>query len=73
MDFRIAFLCDFLKDEGQIQRRHGDIQNIQRMLLFFKVRISLVWHQFELEQGKVTGQRLAVACLVNILDSLTGS
>ena len=73
MDFRIAFLSEYSKDEAQIQGRYGDIPNRSDAGVFTcKVRISLVWHQFQLGQDKVTGQGLGVACLVNFLDSLTG-
>ena len=49
---------------------YGDIPN-QSDAGVFKVRISLVWHQFQLELDKVNGRRLGAACLVNFLDSLT--
>ena len=71
MDFRIAFLGEFSKDEAQIRRRYWDIPSRSDAGVF-KVKISLVWCQFPLEQDKVTGQWLGVACLVNFLDSLTG-
>ena len=71
MDFRIAFLSEFSKDEAQIRRRYGDILNRPNAGVF-KVRISLVWRQSQLEQTEVTGRRPGVACLVNFPDSLTG-
>ena len=37
----------------------------------FQVRISLVWHQFQLEQDKITSRRVGAAYLNNFLDSLT--
>ena len=70
MDFRMAYPGEFLEDEAQIWRRYGDIAN-QLDAGVFKVRISLVWHQFQLEQDEVTGQQFGAACLVNFLDSLT--
>ena len=57
--------------EVKIQRRYGDIPNRSDAGVF-KVRISVVWRQFPLEQDEVTGRRLGAACLVNFLDSLTG-
>ena len=71
MDFRIAFFSEFSKDEAQIRQWYGFIPNRSDAGVF-KVRISMVWHQFPPEQDKVTGQQLGVACLVNFLDSLTG-
>ena len=71
MDFRIAFLCEFLKDEAQIRWRYGDIPN-RLDAGVFKVRLSLVWPQFQLEQDEVTSRQLGVACLVNFLHPLTG-
>ena len=58
-------------------RSHAD-HSLSVLLLLsicsvFKARISLVWRQFPLEQDEVTGRRVGVACLVNFLDSPTGS
>ena len=44
----IAFLGEFSKDEAQIRRRYGDIPNRSDAGVF-KVRISLVWRQFQLK------------------------
>ena len=71
VDFRIAFLGEFAKEDAQIWQRYGDIPN-QSEAGVFKVRISLVWHQFQLEQYKVTSRRLGIASLVNFLDSQSG-
>ena len=65
------FFSEFSKDEAQIRKRYRFIPNRSDAGVF-KVRISMVWRQFPLEQDKVTGQQLGVACLVNFLDSLTG-
>ena len=70
MDFRIAFLVDFSKNEAQIRRSYGDIPN-RLGAGVFKVRISLVWRQFQLEQDKVTSRWLAAAFLVILFDCLT--
>ena len=56
--------------EAQIEQRYGDIPNRSDAGVF-KVRISLVWPQFLLEQDKVSGRRVGVVCLVNFLDSPT--
>ena len=72
MDFRITYkvLGEFSKDEAQILQNYGDILNRSDAGVF-NVRMSLVWHQFQLGQDKVTGRWLSAACLVNFLDSLT--
>ena len=70
MDFRIAFLGEFSKDEAQIRRRYGDIPN-RLDTGVFKVRISLVWRQFQPAQDEVTSRRLGAGYLVNFLDCLT--
>ena len=62
MDFRIAFLGEFSKDEAQIRGRYGGIPNRSDAGVF-KVRITLVWRQFPLEQDEVTGRLLGVAAL----------
>ena len=60
MDFRIAFLGEFSKDQAQTRRRYGGIPNRSDGRVF-KVRISLVRRQFQLEQDEVIGRRLSVA------------
>ena len=57
--------------EAQIEQRYGDIPNRSDAGVF-KVRISLVWRQFLLEQDRVSGRRVGVVCLVNFLDSPSG-
>ena len=59
MDFRIAILGEFSKDGAQIRRSYGHIPN-QLDAGVFKVRISLVWRQFQHEQDEVTSRRLGV-------------
>ena len=70
MHFRIAFLGEFSKDEAQIRRSFEEIPD-RLDAGVFKVRISLVWRQFQLEQDEVTNRWLGAAYLVNFLDCLT--
>ena len=48
MVFKMAFLGEFSKDEAQIWQRYGEILNRSDAGVF-KVRISLVWRQFQLK------------------------
>ena len=69
MDFRMAFLGEFWKDEAQIRWSCGDTPNWSDAG-DFKASISLVWRQFQLEQNEVTSRWLGAACLVNFHDCL---
>ena len=65
LDFRIAFLGEFWKEEAHILRRYVDIPN-QSDADVVKETISLVWCQFQLPQDEATGWGLDVACLLNL-------
>ena len=71
MDFRIAFLGEFSKDEAQIRGRYGGIPNRSDAGVF-KVKITLVWRQFPLEPRRGHWPAARCCCLVNFLDSYTG-
>ena len=60
MNYSVAFLGEFSKNEAQNRRRYEDISNRSDAGIV-KVRIS--------QQDKVTGWRLSVACLVNFVVS----
>ena len=68
MVFRITFLGEFSRDEAQIRRRYGDIPNRSDAGVF-KVRISLLWRQFQLKVDLVTRRRLIAAFLVSLVSS----
>ena len=64
MVVRIAFLGEFSKDEAQIRRRNRYIPN-RSDADGFKVRISLVWRQFQLVLGHVPAADFCLPCLLD--------
>ena len=60
---RIAFLGKVSKNEALIWHRHEEISSKSDAGVF-KVRILMVWYQFELELDKIMAAACQAACLV---------